>query len=176
MQTNSHKDRLPDRNRLRSAVKKPVKTSLRQPIADLRARVEIQIVLWDQELRDMRDRVDAIEEAVNTRIAALMNAPPASARSDLAEARAAALRADALAQHIYEHQLVTLHSAIEMQTSAWLEELSALRIPPEQFWEQVLHGDMKATWVRLSHLTDGSVEVWQGFGERVAQMLKSDNG
>ena len=176
MQTGTHKIGVSGRGRPGSLVSKPNKIPHRNSIVDLRARVEAQVIEWDEELRDLHDRVSAIEVEANARIAALMNASPAHEHCELAEAQASAYRADAIARHIYEHQLVTLRSAIATQMSAWQNELGALHIPPEHFWEDVLHGDMKATWLRLNRINEGSTEAWHGFSMSVEQMLSGNNG
>lgn len=172
MQISTHKGRMPDRSRpsdIAHRMQQPVPRAL---ITELRSRVLEQINQWDLELSEMRERVDAIESAANMRVAALLNTAPQCPKSDLDEAMANAYRADAQAQHQYEHQLSMLRGSIDAQTKLWQMELCAMQISPDLFWQQVLHGSVKTTWQRLTHLGEHATVVWHGFGLKVEQSLR----
>jgi hypothetical protein len=141
-------------------------------ITELRSQVLEQIRQWDIELSEMRERVDAVESTANSRVTALLNTAPQCPQSDIDEAMAIAYRADAQARHQYEHQLAMLRGSIDAQVKLWQKELRALQIPSDLFWQHLLHGNVRTTWQRLTHLSEHTSVVWHGFGVKVEQSLR----
>ncbi len=184
MQARLHKRRAVGRNRMAAPASKSHGVLTVDPLASLRANIQTQIRQWAEQLCECNGRAESIEMAVRARIDALLRerrppcADPARAAkaawSELEELRAGAFRADNLARNAYQHELKDMQESIRTRRTIWQREIRLLHANPEQFWDEVLNGDLQPAWQRLIHLMETNGDAWRGFGSIVEQNLGSE--